>query len=67
MNKVKFFGAILGQFYMKNPFESISEGFFSDSYRISAIQSFAIMIKCITFVYQRITVVNSLWIATEFC
>ena len=38
-----------------------------DSYRISVIQSFAIMIKCITFVYQRITVVNSLWIATEFC
>lgn len=52
---------------MKNPSRVLLEGFSRDSYRISAIQSFAIMIKCITFVYQRITVVNSLWIATEFC
>ena len=30
----RFFGTILGQIYMKNPSESISKGFYRDSYRI---------------------------------
>jgi hypothetical protein len=38
---------------------------FSDSNRIFIIKAFAILVKCITFVYQIVTVVNSHWIATE--
>ena len=34
MNKVKFFGTILGQFYMKNPSKMLSKGFSCDSDRI---------------------------------
>ena len=38
---------------------------FRDSYRIFIIKVFAILVKCITFMYQIVTVVNSHWIATE--
>ena len=43
----------------------ILAGLFSDSNRIFIIKAFAILVKCITFVYQIVTVVNSRWIATE--
>ena len=43
----------------------IPTGLFSDSNRIFIIKAFAILVKCITFVYQIVTVVNSHWIATE--
>ena len=49
----------------KTPLELSLAGFFSDSNRIFIIKAFAILVKCITFVYQIVTVVNSRWIATE--
>ena len=53
------------RFNRKTPLECIPMGFSRDSYRIFIIKAFAILVKCITFVYQIVTVVNSRWIATE--
>ncbi|MBR5063869.1 MAG: hypothetical protein IKX05_04045, partial [Bacteroidales bacterium] len=58
-------GTKLVQKIRKTPLEAIPTGFFSDSNRIYIIKAFAILVKCITFVYQIVTVVNSHWIATE--
>ena len=52
-------------FNRKTPLELSLAGFFSDSNRIFIIKAFAILVKCITFVYHIVTVVNSHWIATE--
>lgn len=49
----------------KTPPDVLQWGLLSDSYRIFTINAFAILVKCITFVYQIVTVVNSRWIATE--
>ena len=49
----------------KTPLERVLAGFSRDSNRIFIIKAFAILVKCITFVYHIVTVVNSHWIATE--
>jgi hypothetical protein len=37
MNKVKFFGTILGQFDIKNPSEMLSKGFSGDSHNLCSL------------------------------
>ena len=58
-------GILVVHLKRKTPLEVSPTGLFSDSNRIFIIKAFAILVKCITFVYQIITVVNSHWIATE--
>ena len=58
-------GTIVVHLNRKTPLEVSPTGFSRDSNRIFIIKAFAILVKCITFVYQIVTVVNSHWIATE--
>ena len=58
-------GTLVVQLKRKTPSDVRQTGFSRDSNRVFTIKAFAILVKCITFVYQIVTVVNSRWIATE--
>ena len=70
MDKIERFrkigGATVVQVKRKTAAELLLLRFLSDSYRIHDMQSFAISIKCITFVNQMITFVNSYLISRKF-